>query len=240
MTPTILLGHVEDADGVERLSRAIREWEPRLDLAIACDDARIYEPDATLYAVGLAIETILLARHKERTFRRGDLIVVPRSVAIDVEEAGTSYVAILHDGTPPYHFRERFIQTWGYEHRPAAMGLDENTCDDVAPENDPRYRAPYRRIGLGDTPHIGEAALDLHLLIGLEGHGTIGSAVGGPRRGFGPDNLALMIGAGDYSVQGPMVLGRFLLRAESSHEARLATASAGPSAGWSPEFRPGD
>jgi hypothetical protein len=90
MPPTILLGHVEDSASVERLARTIREWEPRLDLLVARDDPRIYEPDTTLYAVGLAIEMRLLARHKERAFRRGDLIVVPRSVAIDADEPGAS------------------------------------------------------------------------------------------------------------------------------------------------------
>jgi hypothetical protein len=147
-------------------------------------------------------------------------------------------LAILHDGTPPYHFRERFIQTWGYEHRPAATGAIENTYDEVVPDDDPRYRAPYRRIGAGDRPFVGAAALDLHLLIGLDGRGTIGPSRDGPREEFGPDNLALVMGDGDYSVQGRLVVGRFLLRAESSHEARLAAASAEPPAGWSPEFRP--
>lgn len=238
MTPTILLGHTEDVASVGRLAEAIREREPRLDLLVARDDSRIYEPDATLYAVGLAPETTLLARHKERAFRRGDLIVVPRSVAIDSVERGTFYVAILHDGPPPYHFRERFIQTWGYEHRPAATEDLRSHCDDIAPEDDPRYRVPYRRIGVSDGPLIGNAGLDLHLLIGLDGRGTIGGAGGGSGLVIGPDDLALVMGAGDYSIEGRLVIGRFLLRAESSHEARLAAASAGPPAGWSPEFRP--
>ena len=112
-------------------------------------------------------------------------------------------MAILHDGTPPYHFRERFIQTWGYEHRPAATGTIESPYEEIAPEDDARYRVPYRRIGAGDSPSVGRAALDLHLLIGLDGRGTIGPVGDGPRDGFGPDDLALVIETGSIvSVRG--------------------------------------
>ncbi len=235
MTPTILFGRADDEASVAELGGAIREWEPRLDLLAVRGDPRIYEPDATLYAVGLAAETILLARHKLRSFRRGDLIVVPRSVAVDAEESAVDYVAIRHDGTPPYHFRERFIQTWGYEHRPASTLDGESSCDDVVPDDDPRYRVPYRRSAVGDIPLVAAAGLDLHLLVVLEGRGTVG---GDARREVGPDDLILVAGGGDYSVEGRLIVGRFLLRAESEHEARLLAASGGPAAGWSPEFRP--
>ena len=181
MTPTILLARVDDPAGVERTARAIRDWEPHLDLIVTRDDPRIYEPDATLYAVGLAPETTLLARHKEQAFRRGDLIVVPRSVAIDADAPRDSYVAILHDGTPPYHFRERFIQTWGYEHRPAATGTIESPYEEIAAlRTTPGIASRTGGSSAGDSP-VGlaaRAALDLHLLIGLDGRGTIGP-VGG-------------------------------------------------------------
>lgn len=234
MTPTFLFGRAGDDADIERIGAAIREWEPCLDLLAAHDDPRIYEPDGTLYAVGLTPEASLLARHKRRAFRRGDLIVVPRSVAIDAEDAGASYLAIRHDGTPPYHFRERFIQTWGYEHKPCPG--QEN--GEIVPEDDARYRVPYRRVVVGVEPFTASAGLDLHLFVVLEGRGTLGPASTGPRREVGPDDLALVAGDGDYSVEGRVSVGRFLLRAESAHEARLLAAAGVPPAGWSPEYQP--
>jgi hypothetical protein len=238
MPPPIQFGHADDESSRARLAEAIREWDPGLDLVAARDDPRIYEPDGTLYAVGLADETSLLARYKVHEFCRGDMIVVPRSVAIEAEEPGAHYVAIRHDGPPPYHFRERFIQTWGYEHRPASREDLIWSVDEVIPEDDARFRVPYRRSRVGD-PARGSTRLDLHLLVGLEGKATVADASRAVSYDVGPGDLALIRIGVDYWIEGKGVVGRLILMVESAHEARLAEAVGGPSDGPSPEFRPG-
>jgi hypothetical protein len=239
MTPPIQIGHADDESSRAALAAAIRAWEPALDLVATRDDPRIYEPDGTLYAVGRGPEVNLLVRHKVRPFRAGDMIVVPRAVAIDAEEPGASYVAIFHDGIPPYHFRERFVQTWGYEHRPAATEDSGWISDDVVPNDDPRFRVPYRRSRIDDGSIRDASGLDLHLLIGMEGEGRVGNNDSEIIYDVRPGNL-LLVGVGvNYWVEGQVVVGRLILRAESVYEARLATAVVGPESSPSPEFRPG-
>jgi hypothetical protein len=239
MTPPIQFGHADDETSRVALAATIRAWEPALDLVAARDDPRIYEPDGTLYAVGLGAEATLLVRHKVRPFRAGDMIVVPRAVAIDAEDPGASYVAIVHDGIPPYHFRERFIQTWGYEHRPAVTGDPDWSNDDVVPDDDLRFRVSYRRSRLDGGTIRDTSGLDLHLLIGLKGLATLGSATSRETYDVGPGNLALVANGVDYWVEGRGVVGRLILRAETVYEARLGAAVAGPESSPSPEFRPG-
>jgi hypothetical protein len=241
MSTPILIAHAHDAASIEALAAAIRVWEPRLDLIAALEDSMIYEPDGTLYAVALAPEVTLLARHKARVFRLGDMAIIPRAVAIDAEEPGASYIAIRHEGDPPYHFRERFIQTWAFEHRPAATIDPETGFDDVITPDDLRFRVPYRRVALGNVGRGVATEFDLHLWVGLEGRARLATAGSSRAYEIGPGNLAL-VGAGvDYSIEGQGVAGRWLLSVESAHEARLAAASAGQGGAEaiSPEFRPG-
>jgi hypothetical protein len=238
--PPLPFAHAGDDAALAALGDAIRDWEPTLDLVWARDDPMIFEPDGTLYAVGLGAETPLLARHKARAFRRGDMIVVPRSVAIDAGGPGARFVAVRHDGVAPYHFRERFIQTWGYEHRPASAGLGAESPDDVIPDSEVRLRIPYRRLAVEGGRHEGSSGLDAHLLVVLEGRATIGLAGGPTRREAGPDDLALVVGGADYSIEGRAVVGRLILKAEATYEACLAAALAAPGPGPSPEFQPGE
>ncbi len=234
----ILGAHIDDEASVEALAAAIRAWEPRLDVVAARDNPMIYEPDGTLYAAALG-ETPLVARHKIRTFRPGDVAVIPRAVAIDAEPPGATYVAVRHDGDPPYHFRERFIQTWGYEHRSAGAADGARFYDDVVPPDDARFRVPFRRVGLGEHRLRDATGLDVHLWVGIEGRGIVATGQDSRACGLGPGELVL-VGVGvDYWVEGRGVAGRFLLMAEPAHEARLASAS-GQAEGCSPEFRPPD
>ena len=240
MNTPIHFGHAGDDATVAAIGDAIRDWEPCLDLVAATDDPMIFEPDGTLYAVGLAGETTLRARHKTATFRRGDLIVVPRSVAIDAEGSGARFVAVRHDGIAPYHFRERFIQTWGYEHRPAATNFAETAFDDVIPASDLRFRVPYRRIAIADSSLVAATGLEAHLLVVLEGRGTIGSAGGsGPPRPRAGRPGALVTGGADYSIEGRVVVGRLILSVEVAYESELATALAEPTPRLSPRVPAG-
>src|SRR5262249_31270641 len=144
----ILAAHFDDLTSLDRLSGAIRAWEPRFDLVAARDNPMIYEPDGLLYAAAVPPASTLVARHKVRAFRPGDLAIVPRAGATDAEGEGASYVAIRYDGEPPQHFRERFLQTWGYEHR-SPEGRDGDPARDVTGVDDPRFRVPFRRVAIG-------------------------------------------------------------------------------------------
>ncbi len=236
MIPPMFTAHIDDEASIESLAAAIRSWEPRLDVVAARDNPMIYEPDGTLYAAAVAGESQLVARHKARPFRPGDVAVIPRAVAIDAEAPGASYVAVRHDGDPPYHFRERFIQTWGYEHRPASTFGLGTPGDDVIPEDDHRFRVPYSRVALRGDPVRGSTGLDLHLWVGLEGRRIVATAQDSQGSGLGPADVLLVGPEVDYWIEGRGVAGRFLLMVEAAHEARLARA--GRAHGLSPEYRP--
>ncbi len=173
MSQPILAGRIDDEASIATLAKVIRAWEPRLDVVAARANPMIYDPDGVLYAAAAGGEAVLVARHKTRAFRPGDVAVIPRAVAIDAEPPGASYVAVRYDGDPPFHFRERFVQTWGYEHR-TGLTLDEpDAYDDVLPEDDARFRVPFRRVVVGDRPAAARTGLDLHLWVGLEGRTVV-------------------------------------------------------------------
>ncbi len=237
MDPSILTGHVEDDPSVVALAALVREWEPHLDLAAFRDDPLVYEPDGTLYAVGLGPGVTLSARHKAKAFRRGDAIVVPRSVAIDAEP-GVDLVAIRHDGTPPYHFRERFIQTWGYEHRPAPEAGTVGGDFEVIPEDDARYRVPCRLVRSTRSGRAGSTGPDLHLWAGLGGEGTIQDAATGRGVDLVAGTLALILPACSYRVEGSLVAARLVLRTEVLYMEHLAEQLRRPAPTWTPEFDP--
>jgi len=108
VTDMVRLAKISSEAEIAAIAIALRDWEPRLDLAVLRDEPRLYEPDGTLYGVALSPETTLTVRHKSRLVRRGDAIVVPQSVSVDADPE-ISLLVIRHDGVPPLHFRERFI-----------------------------------------------------------------------------------------------------------------------------------
>jgi hypothetical protein len=98
------------------LEMALRDFEPlfwaspwaeRLD--------RLYEPDGTLYAICLEGPTELTTDRRKVVVHTGDLVIIPPAVAIDTTPAAR-WFGIVYTGPYPYHFRERFIQVWGFEH----------------------------------------------------------------------------------------------------------------------------
>jgi hypothetical protein len=94
---------------------------------------RLYEPDGTLYAFCLSESCELSTDRRRVRVSRGDLVIIPPAVAIDVSPQA-SWFGIVYTGPYPYHFRERFIQVWGMEH---------HACSDATSHallNDYRHR----------------------------------------------------------------------------------------------------
>jgi hypothetical protein len=117
------------------LNAILAAWEPEFEVLSLPSQGRLYEPDGTLYAILLDEQAELRTDRRRRTICRGDLVVVPQSVAVEVEpDAG--FLALRVSGPPPYHFRERFIQVQGFEH--VAGGSGETLDDDA------RHRVGYR------------------------------------------------------------------------------------------------
>jgi hypothetical protein len=206
------------------MDAAIREWEPRLELCVPPPDARLFEPDATLYAVSLAPTHTVEYHRKATHVSLGDMIVVPAGLALDVEPE-VRMLGVRYDGPPPDHFRERFIQVWGFDHFPAPQ---EVSLDEVGPgpqaviaATDVRHRVIY------DVWHVPShlsapmgTGLDVALLIGLEGEAEVDVTDGRGRVGVSP-GMVVAIGPGlVYRVGGDGRLGRVTLLAELAHQAR--------------------
>jgi len=120
---------------LDDLNAILAAWEPDFEVQRLAGQGRLYEPDGTLYAILLSDQTELRTDRRRQTMRRGDLVVVPQSVAVEVEP-DADFLGLRVAGPPPYHFRERFIQVRGFEHFAAASG---EILDD-----DARHRVGYR------------------------------------------------------------------------------------------------
>lgn len=104
------------------LENALREFEPLFWVGPWGETLdRLYEPDGTLYAICLDGPTELTTDRRKVRVEKGDLVVVPPAVALDATPAAR-WLGLVYTGPYPYHFRERFIQVWGFEHIP--LGLD--------------------------------------------------------------------------------------------------------------------
>lgn len=109
-----------DPGALARLGSEVRAWEPLLEVGVGRALGRLYDPDATVYAILLEPVSTLATDRRRVPIGPGDLVIVPAAVAIEVEPAAT-FVLVNHLGRPPHHFRERFIQVWGFEHLPAPV-----------------------------------------------------------------------------------------------------------------------
>lgn len=135
----------EEETQLDRLSEWLGRWEPCLSISRPQRDALLYEPEGTLYAI--AVETTMTVNlfHRQRTIRKGDAIVVPPGLAMELNPE-VDLLAIRSSGTPPAHFRERFIQVWGYEHFRTDTTATQTAATEfreVIPESDPRFAVSY-------------------------------------------------------------------------------------------------
>jgi hypothetical protein len=197
-----LIANLDDPSALERLSAEIRAWDPAFDLLRPPADALLYEPDGTLYALALGSPMTAEFNHRIRELRPGDLLVVPRSLPVAIEPT-VDLLGIRFEGEPPDHFRERFIQVWGYDHLPAA--------DPSAPVAEPDLRFPVHRsimVVAGEpTPLPGSTACDRRLVIVLEGRVAVeadadgrSSVELGPRDVLSTDGAAALVARGSGLV----------------------------------------
>ena len=100
----------------QSLETALRSFEPLFWIMPPGEPLdRLYDPDGTLYAICLDGPTELSTDRRQVTINHGDLVIIPPAVAIDVSPLAR-WFGISYTGPYPYHFRERFIQVWGFEH----------------------------------------------------------------------------------------------------------------------------
>ncbi|MFM7128951.1 MAG: hypothetical protein ACKO0V_06295 [bacterium] len=101
---------------LQSLETALRSFEPLFWLMPPGEPTdRLYDPDGTLYAICLDGPAELCTDRRRVAVNRGDLVIIPPAVAIDVSPQAR-WLGLSYTGPYPYHFRERFIQVWGFEH----------------------------------------------------------------------------------------------------------------------------
>jgi len=127
------------------LEQELRDFEPVFWVGPWGESLeRLYEPDGTLYAICLDGPVIVATDRRRVTVNRGDLVILPPQVAVELSRP-VRWFGIVYSGPYPYHFRERFIQVWGFEHVPCHFGhaspdSSEPAYDARASSRDLRHR----------------------------------------------------------------------------------------------------
>lgn len=242
MNGRILVARHDDLDGWQELGRAVQEWEPCLEPYVLPRDAQLFEPDGTLYAIALGADQIVSHNRRDRPLSLGDMIVLPRGLAFDVEPE-VRMLGIRHDGPPPFHFRERFIQVWGFEHipvpHPVSRASDEEGMTEVIPASDTRHRLIYDvwSSSGGPSPSF-STGLDVVLLVGLADEMQVSAPAEGESVGLAPGDC-VTIGPGlTYRINGRGRLARVALATEMAQQSRVEKNRATVDASMSPEYRP--
>ncbi len=224
MNGRFLVADFSVPDDVFAVGAAVNAWDPRLDVYVPPPDARLFDPDGTLYLISLAAHHTVSYNHRDHVISMGDMMVVPRGLALDVEPE-VRMLAIRYDGPPPDHFRERFIQVWGFQHIaasvPAHRGAPDENLVEIIPSTDARYRLSYATGELTTARSSArETGLAITLLLVLEGKAVMTL----PREGVGlelPRSTLAALGPGlAYQMEGTGRLGRLIVLAELAHLAR--------------------
>lgn len=212
---------------LDDLNAILAAWGPEFEVLSLPSQGRLYEPDGTLYAILLSGQTELRTDRRRRAIHRGDLVVVPQSVAVEVEP-DADFLALRVSGPPPYHFRERFIQVQGFEHVAGASG---EILDD-----DARHRLGYRviRVESGTACEFDLPTNSRALVVTLDGQVAgidqpdAWTQATGQAVGLSGETARLMLtGLGSVAL--------FLLSGAEAHRARRLARFAETSAPVSPE-----
>ena len=231
--------HLDDVEDLTGLSDALRTWEPLLEVAHLEREALVHEPEDTLYLFWMGEDTTFSVHHREVAVRRGDVVVIPAALAVDAGPSLDGF-AIRCGGTPPDHFRERFIQVWGIDHLPApreTVGLQGFSS--VISASDARHRIPYSVLDINPQAEARIVAEnDPRILIGLSGRLHVIVDDLPTREEFAVEYRgAFLLGAGlSLIVRGGGRLGALTCLNEVSHEARRRDSATGVKA-ISPEYR---
>jgi hypothetical protein len=140
------------------LEQALREFEPVFWVGPWGESLeRLYEPDGTFYAVCLDGPVVVATDRRRVTVNKGDLVILPPMVAVELSNSAR-WFGIVYTGPYPYHFRERFIQVWGFEHLPSRwLAPSSEPVEPVEATNldrrDLRHRiyAQFHGAGTGDA-----------------------------------------------------------------------------------------
>jgi hypothetical protein len=234
----VLTADWNDPEAIEAIASAIRDWEPRIDLTVPPTDARLFEPDGVLYAVSLADWSNASFGHRECSVGLGDLLIVPQGVPLDIEPS-VMLVGVRYEGPAPDHFRERFIQVWGFEHRPATLAPAHDGLVDVIAPTEVAHRVPYAVwSGNGRGSHEGQSGLDLLLLIGLAGSPDVALGESAAPVALRHGRLALLMPGCRYALRGAGSVGRLTLASELMHEHRRFESHTRSNEPISPEYKP--
>lgn len=223
---------IDDAERLRELSAAIRAWEPSLELVRPEREALLYEPDGTLYAVCLSEAAVYRTHWRESLLGRGDLIVVPKALAVDAGSE-VDLIGFRHDGQAPDHFRERFIQVWGFEHLQVPSGTVEMRLADV------RHRVPYAVVDVSEAKGcVSRVSGDLTVLVGLEGFVSIEFAEDGDRGGYAllPGFVMGLVAGRTWEIGGTGRVGILRVVDEISHQARRLEHQEGEGLSISSEY----
>ncbi len=138
------------------LESALRDFEPVFWVGPWGESLeRLYEPDGTLYTICLDGPVDVATDRRTVTVSRGDLVILPPAVAVELSRPAR-WFGIVYAGPYPYHFRERFIQVWGFEH---VAGRSGSAAEVYAPPDSPveasdrdlRHRI-YASFGTSPSP----------------------------------------------------------------------------------------
>jgi hypothetical protein len=179
--PRHALATIDDEAELAALSSWLGRWEPCYAVDRPPRDKLLYEPDGTLYAVGLGTAMTIELNHRRRTLGTGDVIVVPPALALEVQPE-VDFLSVRWTGIVPDHFRERFVQVWGYDHFPADLEAfppppDGEEFRELIPESDLRFAcsaAIWQLAGGPEPPAPRTTGHDAALLLGLEGEAEVG------------------------------------------------------------------
>jgi hypothetical protein len=204
----------------------------------------LYEPDGVLHAVAVGTTMTVAVMHRERRVLKADMLVVPQAVALEFEPI-LDMLAIRCDGTPPDHFRERFIQVWGYDYLPAAMEAGSPATErfhEVIAESDSRFHLGYAIWEIPDSPEPSLTRFtghDVVILLSLDGSIDVELA----ERGMGGTNVELpgghLLGLAsflDFRLRGSGRVALLRLKSEIVFQASRALLREEGRANQSPEF----
>ena len=201
------------------LENALRDYEPVFwDGPRADPLERLYEPDGTLFAICLDGPVELTTDRRRVLVNRGDLVIIPPAVAIDVTPSAR-WFGLVYSGPYPYHFRERFIQVWGFEHQPISQ-IGQGQAD-----NDLRHRIYFSKSARELSDRSNNFRIQLHFSDDLNQSQSLKLQWVGP-------NEALQIDGSESGIVFEIPLESVYL----NH--REAVPQQNPARTMSPEFKP--
>ena len=231
------------------LERALRDFELVFWVGLWGDQLeRLYEPDGTLYAICLEGPVVVATDRRKVTVNRGDLVILPPAVAVELDKP-VRWFGLVYAGPYPYHFRERFIQVWGFEHVRLGIGA-ENSPSPVADANFAGFSEPPGRdlrhrmyVSAVDSPSTAaETGPELRLDLTLDDMMPEGFRVNWRLTGASDDTATEPVDATSFNPGGStesLTAIRFEIPLEAVYLAhREARPAPVPSQTMSPEYHP--